>query len=91
MEAQSILSKVENDYEHNYSEPEDVDQLTDYRIRKEILAKYTTCNEIRVYFGNGGVAAEKNLRVEHIIGEAVHRIKIQIFGNERLGLQNLFN
>jgi len=45
-------------------------------------------NKIRVYFGNGGAAAVKKLRVEHIMREAVHRLKIKIFGNEGLGLQS---
>ena len=30
MEAQTILSNVENDYKNIYSEPEDVNLLTDY-------------------------------------------------------------
>ena len=30
----------------------------------------------------------KKLRMEHIIQVAIHRIKIQIFGNERFGLQS---
>ena len=30
----------------------------------------------------------KKLRVVHIIQEAIHRIKIQVFGNEKFGLQS---
>ena len=30
----------------------------------------------------------KKIRVEHIIKEAIHRIKIQVFGNEKFGLQS---
>ena len=30
----------------------------------------------------------KKLRVEHIIQEAIHRIKIQVFGNEKFSLQS---
>ena len=73
-EAQTILSNVENDYKNIYKEPEDVTLLTDYRIRDEILAKYTTDQEVKIYFGDGGAADVKKLRVEHIIKEAIHRI-----------------
>ena len=30
----------------------------------------------------------KKLRVEQIIQEAIYRIKIQVFGNEKFGLQS---
>ena len=72
MEAQTILSNVENDYKNNYSQPEDVNLLIDYRINEEVLAKCTTDNQVRIYFGDGGVAAVKKFRIEHIICEAVH-------------------
>ena len=87
-EAQTILSKVEKDYKENYSEPEDVELLNDYKIREEILSKYTTDAEIHQYFGEAGPAAMKVVRVEHIIREAIHWLKIQIFGNEKYGLQS---
>ena len=48
-ETQTILSTIENDYKNVYADPDDIDLLTDYRIREEILAKYTTDNEVRVY------------------------------------------
>ena len=86
MEAQTILSNVENDYKNIYLEPEDVNLLTDYQVKPEILVMCTMDNQVRTYFGDGGAAAVKKLRVEHSIREAVYRIKIQIFGNERLGL-----
>ena len=87
-EAQTILSKVEKDYKEVYSKPDDVELLTDYKIREEILTKYTTDAEVRTYFGDGGAAAVKVVRVEHIIRKAIHRLKIQIFGNEKYGLQS---
>jgi len=87
-EAQTILSKVEKDYKEVYSEPDDVELLSDYKIREEILDEYTTDNEVRIYFGDGGTAAVKVMRVQHIIREAIHRLKIQIFGNEKYGLQS---
>jgi len=87
-QAQTILSKVEKDYREVYSEPEDVELLTDYKIQEEVLAKYTTDNEVRTYFGDAGTAAVKTVRVEHIIRETIHRLKIQIFGNEKYGLQS---
>ena len=66
-EAQTILSTVENDYKNVYLEPDDVELLTDYKIREEILTKYTTDAAVRVYFVDGGAAAVKVVRVEHII------------------------
>ena len=87
-EAQTILSKVENDYKQLYAKPEDIDLLFDYKLREEICTKYTTDAEVRVYFGDAGPAAVKIVRVEHIIREALHRLKIQIFGNEKFGLQS---
>ena len=45
-EAQTILSTVENDYKNIYKEPEDVNLLTNYRIREEILAKCTTDGQV---------------------------------------------
>ena len=45
-EAQTILSTVENDYKNVYSEPDDVELLTDYKIREEVLTKYTTDAEV---------------------------------------------
>ena len=66
-EAQTIPSTVENDYKNVYSKPDDVELLTDYRIRKEILTKYTTDNKVRVYFGDGGTAAVKIVRIKYII------------------------
>ena len=41
-EAQSILSQVERDYKDNYSKPEHISLLEDYKIQKEICQKYTT-------------------------------------------------
>ena len=66
MEAQSIVSKVENDYK-GYTDPKDVLQLQDYQIREEIQAKYTTDDLVRTCFGNGGSKQVKKLRVEHIM------------------------
>ena len=37
---------------------------------------------------NGSKLKSKIVRVEYIIREAIHRLKIQIFGNERFGLQS---
>ena len=87
-EAQTILCKVENDYNQRYAEPEDVDLLFDYKLREEVCTKYTTDAEVRVYFGDAGPAVVKIVRVEHIIREALHRLKIQIFGKEKFGLQS---
>ena len=56
MEAQLSVRKVESNYE-DYTDLEDVNLLQDYRIRQKILAKYTTDNEIRVYFGSQGAVA----------------------------------
>ena len=88
MEAQTILSNVENDYKNIYKGLEAINLLTDYRIREEILIKYTTDDQVRIYFGDGGAANVKKLRVEHIMREDIHQIKIQIFGNERFRLQS---
>ena len=87
-ETQTILSTVEKDYKNVYVEPEAVNLLTNYKVREEILRKYTTDDQVQIYFGDGGSADVKKLRVEHIIQEAIHRIKIQIFGNKRFGLQS---
>ena len=87
--AQSILSQVERDYKTNYVEPEDVSLLDDYKIQKEIREKYTTDDQIRTYFTDGGGdPACKKLRVDHIIHETIHRFKIQVFGNETFGLKS---
>ena len=45
-EAQTILSTVENNYKNVYAEPGDITRLTNYRIREEILRKYTTDDEV---------------------------------------------
>ena len=66
-EAQTILSKVEKDYRETYSLPDNVDLLTNYKIREDILTKYTADAELRTYFGDGGNAAMKVVKVEHII------------------------
>jgi len=85
MESQLIVSKVEDDFE-GYSEPEDVLELKDYKIREEIQAMND--NQIRTYVAANGAAQMKKLRIKHIIQEAIHCLKIKIFGNERLGLQS---
>ena len=87
-EAQTILSSVENDYKNVYVEPEAVNLLTNYKVREEILQECTTDAQVRVYFGIAGNADMKKLRVEHIIKEAIHRIKIQVFVNEKFSLQS---
>ena len=87
-EAQTILGTVENIYKNVYAEPEAVNLLTNYKVREAILQKYTTDDQVRNYFGDAGSANVKKLRVEHIIQEAIHRIKIQVFGNEKFGLQS---
>ena len=80
---------MERDYKDNYVKSEDVSLLDDYKIQGEILAKYITDDQVRIYFTEGrGDPACKKFRVEHIICEAIHRIKIQIFGNEKFGLQS---
>ena len=66
-EAQTILSTVENDYEKIYVETEVVNLLQGYKVRQEILTKYTTDATVCTYFTDGGNAACKKLRVEHII------------------------
>ena len=71
-EAQTILSTGENDYKNVYTNPEDTDLLTNYRVRAEILPKYTTDDQLRVYFGDGGAAMVKTLRIEHIIQETIN-------------------
>ena len=87
-EAQSILSQVERDYKDHYAEPADISLLDDYKIQKEIRDKFTTDNQVRTYFGTAGDAQCKKIRVKHIIREAIHRFKIQIFGNEIFGLKS---
>ena len=87
-EAQTILSQVERDYRDNYSEPEHISLLDDYKVQKEIRDKYTTDAQVRTYFGSAGTAAVKAVRVEHIIQETIHRIKILIFGDETFGLKS---
>jgi len=87
MEAQSIVSKVESNYK-DYTDPEDILLLHDYRIREESRVKYTTDDLVRIYFGTGGAAHVKKNRVEYIMREAVHCLKIKIFGNEQLGHQS---
>ena len=86
-EAQTIVSEVENDYE-GYLDPEDVDEIKDYKIQVNIRSTYTTDNQIRVYFGASGTAAAKKERIEHIIQESIYHHKVKIFGNERLGLSS---
>ena len=49
-EAQTILSTVENDYKNIYVEPEAVNLLTNCKVREEILRKYTTDDQVRIYF-----------------------------------------
>ena len=90
-EAQSILSTVESDY-RTFKDKTDIPLLCDYKIQGEILAKYPSDDQIITYFGNSaavgvvvGDAQCKKIRVEHIIREAIHRIKLLIFGDERLG------
>ena len=39
--AQTILSTVENDYKNLYNEPDDVNLLTNYKVREEILQECT--------------------------------------------------
>ena len=60
MEAQLIVSKVENKYK-DYAEPEDVIELQDYHIRYKIQA--ITDAQIRTYFATTGAAVMKKLRV----------------------------
>ena len=79
---------MENDYKNVYAELVSVNLLTNNKVREEILRKYTTDDEVRTYFGIQGSAEMKKLRVEHIMQEAIHRIKIQVFGNEKFGLQS---
>ena len=81
------MSKAEEDF-LCYAEPEDVLELQDYKIREDILAKCTTDAQVRTYFAASGAAAMKKHRTDQIVQEAMHRPKIKIFGNERLGLQS---
>ena len=60
-EAQTILSIVENDYKNVYAESEDITRLTNYHIREKFLRKYTTDDEVRVYFRALGSADVKRL------------------------------
>ena len=87
-EAQTILSTVENDYKNTYKEPEDVNLLIDYQVKAEILVKHTSDVQVRIYLGIGGAVDMKKVRVEHIMQEVMHCLKIKIFGNKRLGLQS---
>ena len=87
MEAQTIVSKTE-EYFLCYPEPEDDEELMDYKIRENILATCTTDAQVRTYFATTGNAAMKKPRIDHIILEAIHCLKIQIFRDEHLGLQS---
>ena len=87
MEARTIVSKTEEDF-LCYAEPEDVEELKDYKIQENILATCTTDAQVRNYFAATGNVAMRRLRIDHIIQEVIHCLKIQIFGDEHLGLQS---
>ena len=78
MEDQTIVSKTEEDF-FRYAEPEDVEELKDYKIGENILAVCTTDALVGNYFGGNGNAAMRKLKIDHIIQEAIHCLKIQIF------------
>ena len=86
-EAQTIVSEVESDY-GKYVDPEDVNEIKDCKVQVNIRATYTTDNQIRVYFAASGLAAAKKKRIEHIIQESIYHLKVNIFGNEHLGLSS---
>ena len=75
MEAQTIVSKTEEDF-LRYAEPEDVEELKDYKIQENILATCTTDAQVRTYSAVTGNAAMRKLRIDHIMQEAIHRLKI---------------
>jgi hypothetical protein len=68
----------------NYSDAEDIDLIADNRIRDEIRAACPDDHTVDVYF-NAGTAAQKRMKITHIIQECMYHLKLKIFGNERLG------
>ena len=82
-EAQTIVSNVETAFE-SYEDAEDIDKIADSRIRDEIRDACPDDATIDVYF-NAGTAAQKRVKISHIIRECMYHLKLKIFGNERLG------
>ena len=86
-DAQTIVSEVESDYD-KYAEPEDVEEIKNHKVQVDILKEYTTDDKIRTYFAATGAVAVKKKRIKHIIQESIYQLKVNIFGNERLGLSS---
>ncbi|OEU07148.1 hypothetical protein FRACYDRAFT_251631 [Fragilariopsis cylindrus CCMP1102] len=82
-EAQTIVSNVETAFE-SYEDAEDIDKIEDLTIRDEIRDEYPDDATIEAYF-TAGTAAQKRMKITHIIRECMYHLKLKIFGNETLG------
>ena len=83
-EAQTINSNVEAALE-SYTDVEDVESIEDQRIRLELSIECPTDHAIENYFSSAATAAQKKMKITHIIQECIYHLKLKIFGNERLG------
>ena len=63
-----------------------LDMIHNYRIRRKFCAEYDTDNKTRSYFAGDSSAGHTKKQLDNIIGESMYHLKVNILGNQRLGL-----